>query len=311
MYINLDTKEYNLADFLANENVSQGEVRLESDYSNAKRSYFLYKLKGNNDTTAVMLHWMFYREAKISTINEYYRFLVLIDYNNKVAIYDDSHSLSYNDLCDALSEFKIYSVKNLALDLNTEYKNKYNDLMDTSFEKFMEIPDYSKNYKETSNSYRREVEDYLLSNKKIHALYVAPIRELESTDLDFLHHCIVHKDTISMQAYNAYIDTVNNKANCNWITNHSGRMARIHLMEDIKNSPSYRVRYILALINAIEPAGKTLNLILKDGSECKVKNQLIQFTEFKTCTGRNYIDILEIDKITFNKKVIFEATTII
>jgi len=297
MIIDFNEEEYSLVDFLVNDNIRQGVVNRNAEW---EKRFFLYKLDEKDGATSVF-HTKFYNERP--------DFILSIDSNNRFIIYLDNYN--WSNLKEELKDldYQIWETKELSNYINQEYFNKLRQKLEDNKGYIKEMFErYNNTFNETLKNYYYSVEqDYLqnphMSNYKI---YIDNLYIFQSNCLNELQNYLLDNsilDQIVDEKYNKIIDLEN------IYDDNISRLARVdaknELLNSIKNNPSDFVKLSLKIKESIKDhSGKTMNIETKDDKIIKVNNRFNGYT-FNTIKGYNNINIKNVKKITFGKKILF------
>lgn len=306
MYINLKAIETELGEFVINKDITQAKILLNVEYpKNDTRLYFLNKVICDNGTTAILIKNVYNTEEKISISSSHdtYDFLMGVDYSNNTIVYDGHCNIDFEKLQNDLSEFKFYVSNELAKEINNKYEDEIIKLFNNNFGELMKIDVYKNEYDRIMSESYKTVENLYLNNDVDYKLTVKGLENFSFNDLEDLQKYISNPSIINEFAEEYYKKILDKKGY--YLFQHAKIMAYKELLNNIKNNPSERVQFVKTIKDSITEAGKTLNVVTKDGNTVKVENKIIDNQEFRTCTGWNYINLNDVKQITFGKKVLY------
>lgn len=302
MEITLESNKYSLEDFLKNKEVRQGIVEMPS--INGKFSnVFLLKLEEGKDTTSIFYQYSYNDNFVFNTNNSLY-FLLSIDYKNKIVIYDELYMGKglEKELEFLKDEYQTWHKKELSVKAKNEYKDTLLKKIQGNLTEMEKDEKFIKVYNKILKDYSFTItNDYLKNpNMENYELYIRRLNWngfLEEDNLEQLRDYLTNPLLIEELVEKYYEEDAK-------IVDIAEIEAKNFILENLRNNPDEYVKLSLKIREAIREGGKTLNIETKDGVVVKVESRF-NGREFRTVTGWNRIEIENIEKITFNRKVLF------
>lgn len=310
MNVLLKGDKYSLRDFLRDDSIRQGIVSMPTSFGNGLVNLFIIKIDEKNGTATSLFYKQLFRDGDEATIyqGDALEFLLSIDYENKIIIHLDSiMSVSLEKEFDFLNqEYEVWNAR----DISEKAKKDYRDSMLEKVEKELSLEENDR-FNSIYNSYIEENKEKVISDylKKPDLQYVLYVSRLGSHSNDELFNPLNLAELQSYLIDPLLIDSLvetNYKADID-MDDAIKVKAKNAILEDLKKHPTPYIKLSLEIREAIKEGGKTLNITTKDGKTVKVINKLEQGKEFRTVVGWNYVEIEDIEKITFNRKVLFLA----
>ena len=302
MEITLESNKYSLEDFLKNKEVRQGIVEMPS--INGKFSnVFLLKLEEGKDTTSIFYQYSYNDNFVFNTSNSLY-FLLSIDYKNKIVIHDELYMGKEleKELEFLKDEYQTWHKKELSVKAKNEYKDTLLKKIQGNLTEMEKDEKFIKVYNKILKDYSFTItNDYLKNpNMENYELYIRRLNWngfLEEDNLEQLRDYLTNPLLIEELVEKYYEEDAK-------IVDIAEIEAKNFILENLRNNPDEYVKLSLKIREAIREGGKTLNIETKDGVVVKVESRF-NGREFRTVTGWNRIEIENIEKITFNRKVLF------
>lgn len=302
MEITLENNKYSLEDFLKNKEVRQGIVEMPS-INGRLSNVFLFKLEEGEDTTSILYQYSYGDNFVFNTNNSLY-FLLSIDYKNKIVIYDELYMGKEleKELEFLKDEYQIWHKKELSVKAKNEYKDTLLKKIQGNLTEMEKDEKFIKVYNKILKDYSFTItNDYLKNpNMENYELYIRRLNWngfLEEDNLEQLRDYLTNPLLIEELVEKYYEEDAK-------IVDIAEIEAKNFILENLRNNPDEYVKLSLKIREAIREGGKTLNIETKDGVVVKVESRF-NGREFRTVTGWNRIEIENIEKITFNRKVLF------
>ena len=225
--------------------------------------------------------------------------------------------IDINSELEELTDYRFVTPRNFVDEIKERYKSKFKELIALELPKIRSTEEYKKAYEmqsdENKEYYKRTIRNLFLEDKEetrsysinflneYKSSYTGVSLSLSTDKLDNLHLFLSQENAIEeLATHNFHHDyDIKNIASVDLYNT---------LKEEIYANPDEEMVLSRKIREAIEDAGKTLNIKVKGSNSYeKVKNDFFYGESFHTVTGYRSIYIKDIEEIKFGKNILYKA----
>lgn len=310
MKYELELKEYTLKEFIERQDVTHGLIIGQGagfTYQYTAK-YFALKLECKDNIVFITFKTINSHKSPINFDDISFtdtRNTMTIDYKNKIIISDMPVVL------DNFNGFTIRTLLDVGNEIESEFIESYTKLLDIKFAELMKNPICSETYNKTRNRSIKDKELLYLREKYAPVVYANRIidRDKIPNNISLYHNYLIDRSSINsavLDFYNNERSLLDGNYRCHSISYYIIEKAKKEMMEEMENNLSDNLKLKIKVMEALESAGKTIVLELKDGTNIKAEPRFHDYSYFRTVIGWNSIELDNIKAIKFNGKVLLD-----
>lgn len=295
MEVKLKKNDMSFEQFVLNQDIRHCTINATDNYGR-KDGIFLYKLTTVNGTEIVYYRKFYYGEPLMRTEDKH-DFLMSINYEKKVIIFKYIYNVNLGADIFSNYGYQVYELDIYTKEITNKFKSKIKEFLDSNFDEYMKSDEYKNVYENTLTDVRSVETDYLY-------------RGTTEYTVD-LRYSLTFDDLLEISIYPEYINSmvseyIDSRDGSRTIVGHAAIKAKNEIIERLKVKPTERVILASKIRDAVKEAGKTLNITIGNDT-IKADNSILFSDEFRSTVGYKRVHFNEIDKITFGRKVLYEA----